>query len=366
MILVLNKKNGVGSSLISYNLSRLFNLPLFTTKNNFMRNINLRDDFPTVKLIPHSYKKGIYDVGSHNLTKTLTHKLLLNTKLLIVPFELGYESTIKAIETVKYIQSRKPEIKVLLILNRLDKHDDDRDFNYTREAKAMLEEHFTLGRSLEYYDSNVYLTYLRNSYSLFSYSHRGDYFLDRMYKPNIAFQTLKEFLPATFDYWFFMYLASEFVCSDKYLDDTVYNQEKDIVMFRNSYENFISRKSHVYINNLSKDEEEKYKHLCLSTYRGDYYKDINKDTIGKILSFQLHELLIDSKQWCHRDIYKEVGIEEFEKSLSLLIDKQSNTFKANVLEILTDNSYFKNKEPKLLKDLAFITYSIDNLLMIEE
>jgi len=366
MILVLNKKNGVGSSLISYNLSRLYNLPLFTTETNFMLSKDIRDDFPTVKSMPKSYKKGIYDVGSHNLTKTMTHKLLLNTKLLIVPFELSYESTIKAIETIKYVQSRKPDIKVLLILNRLDKHDEDRDFNYTKEVKNILTDYFSLGHSLQDYSSNVFLTYLRNSYSLFSYSHQGDYFLDRMYKPNVAFKVLKKFLPSTFDYWFFIHLASEFVCSDKYLDEEIYIQDKDMVMFRTNYENFIINKSHVYLNNLTDDEKDSYTRFVISKYE-DYSNTINKDTIGKILSFQIDNVFRAFNYGAYKDVYKKIDIkEDFEKSLYELTDKKSSLIKADVLSRLTDNTYFKNKEPKLLKDLAFITYSIDSLLMMVE
>lgn len=52
-----------------------------------------------------------------------------------------------------------------------------------------------------------------------------------------------------------MYLASFFVCSNKYLDDKVYNQTKDIVTFRTDYKRFISAKSRVYLNNLSEEEK---------------------------------------------------------------------------------------------------------------
>lgn len=370
MILVVNKKNGVGSSLIGYNLSRLYSLPLFTTATNFMLSRDYKKKFPTVKPTPKNYKKGIYDVGSHNLTKTLTHKLLLNTKLVIVPFELGYESVIKAVETVKYIQTRKPNIKVLLILNRLDKHDDERDFNYTADVKQILRDNdIRIGQPADFYDDNVYLTYLRNSYSLFSNTEQGECFLDKFYARNKALDLKRKKFSSKFDYnyYFFMHLASEFVCSDIYLDDDIYDQNKDIVTFRVDYKRFITTKARIYINNLSEKEKREFDEFLSQSYTRSHIFDIDKTTIGKILSFELFKHINEIKYDIQVDVEKYEG---FEDDLFKLIYKREYphkiVFKKDILKNITNNSYFKNKEPKLLKDLAFITYSIDNLLMMAE
>ena len=166
-----------------------------------------------------------------------------------------------------------------------------------------------------------------------------------------------------------MYLASFFVCSDKYLDDEAYDQEKDIVTFRTDYKRFISVKVKVYLNNLSQEEKKEYQNFSITNYN-DYSpnQNIDTNTLGRILSFEIYNLLLENKRDIEHKIYKEV--EGYKESLFSLVYRKgypdSFKFKPNLLKTLTDNTYFKNKEPKLLKDLAFITFAIDNLLIMAE
>ncbi|MCF6340111.1 MAG: hypothetical protein L3J10_05075 [Sulfurimonas sp.] len=246
--------------MLTYNLGRLFNLPIFVDKNNFMLDEEHKLLFPQVNKITASVKRGIFDIGA-NIETRYTKKFIHNAKLIIIPFEYGYESMTATIQTLKYIEyasSRK--IPTLLILNRLDRTDQDRDFNYTSHMKEKFnEEGISFGNVFEQYnESNIYLTYLRNSYSIQSNLEYGEYFLDKMYNQNFISEelnNLSEFRTKAqeFEYKFFINIAQNIISRVDYENEEIYRQDKDMVVFRNNYSEYVNRHYEYLTNDLEDD-----------------------------------------------------------------------------------------------------------------
>lgn len=258
----MNKKHGVGCTLLSYNLGRLFNLPIFVDKNSFMIHEKYKLLFPHVAKITASVKRGIFDIGA-NIETRYTKKFIQNAKLIIIPFEYGYESMVATIQTLKYIEfasSRK--IPTLLVLNRLDRTDQDRDFNYTAHMKEKFNEegiHFRNIFNSENID-NIYLAYLRNSYSIQSNLECGEYFLDKMFNNNFIEKELHNLIDFRdkiqhFNYRFFLYITQNILNRVDYTDEEIYRQDKDMVMFRNYYSQYIDNQYPNLTNNLENDLE---------------------------------------------------------------------------------------------------------------
>ncbi|QFR43760.1 hypothetical protein [Sulfurimonas xiamenensis] len=307
MILVMNKKHGVGCTLLTYNLGRLLNLPIYVDKNSYMLDEEHKYKFPQVAKITASNKRGIFDIGTNVETK-YTKKFIEKAKLIVIPFEYGYECMLQTIKTLKYIESvTSRKIPTLLILNRLDKQDSDRDFKYTKYMKGkFIENNYSFKKIYDYHDnSNLYLAYLRNSYSLQSNLESGEYFLDKMYNKDYIrdrLNNLSEFRAIkNFEYRFFLYLARDIIGRVDYEDEDIYRQDKDMVIFRNNY-------ARTYIDKIEPSLE---KTLEIDMNR---YFDYNKGLP--------HNVYVDD-----------------------IINKM----------------YVNNKETKLIKDMAYICYLTDVL-----
>jgi len=260
MILVMNKKHGVGCTLLSYNLGRLFNLPIFVDKNSFMIDEEHKLLFPHVAKITASVKRGIFDIGA-NIETRYTKKFIQNAKLIIIPFEYGYESLTATIQTLKYIEfasSRK--IPTMLILNRLDRSDSDRDFNYTSHMKEkFFEDGINFGNIFDPNNvNNIYLTYLRNSYSIQSNLEYGEYFLDKMFNSNFIETKLNNLIDfrdkiQNIDYKIFLYIIQGILDRVDYTNEEIYRQDKDMVIFRNYYTQYIENQYPYLISNIEND-----------------------------------------------------------------------------------------------------------------
>ena len=240
MILVMNKKHGVGCTTLAYNLGRLFEIPIYVDKESFMLNREHKDNFPYVSKITATKKDGILDIGA-DYKKAYVKKFINQAKVIVMPMEFGYESIIDTIETVKYIReidnasphSREEDFEtpIVLILNRLDKSDSERDFQYKEYLKSKFEDENNL-----FFNNNLVLTYLRNSYSIYSNLDNGKYFLNN-------FMTLEkkedtEHYKKTienFEYEKFMYLVNKALSKTDYRDEDIYFQSKDMVEFRNNF-----------------------------------------------------------------------------------------------------------------------------------
>ena len=304
MILVMNKKHGVGCSLLTYNLGRLFNLNIYVNKDSYMIDDEHSLLFPEVKKITSNMKNGIVDIGA-NIETAYSKKFIKQAKLIIVPFEFGYESIMKTISTLKYIEfTTNRKIPTILVLNRLDKQDSDRDFNYTSEMRDRFKEAgFRFKRNMlnQNDEGNFYLTYLRNSYEFQSSMGYGEYFLDKFFNPDYIETVFKnnDFRKKIkkFDYRFFVNISERIIHKVNYRNEEIYNQDKDMVVFRNNYEEYVRR-------NFSNLEEN-----------------------------------------LHRDL-----------------DSYATNYSARIrLRDLIDDTYVRNKETKLIKDFAYISYLVDVL-----
>ena len=307
MILVMNKKHGVGCSVLAYNLGRLFDLPIYVNKDSFMLDEEYSANFEHVSMRTGAIKHGIYDIGA-NFEK-YNKKFIHNAKLIIIPFEYGFESMIETIKTLKYIEfasSRK--IPTMLVLNRLDKEDKERDFNYTQSMKELFDENgIRFSNIFNKNDTgNLYLTYLRNSYGLQSNLESGEYFMDKMYDKKYisdALNNLDGFRKEKnmFDYRFFLHIASQIIEQVDYRNEEIYIPDKDMVMFRNS---FVGR----YVNK--------------------FYPNLERG---------------------------------LESDLDSYFEKNRGVAKSSSLNSLINKTYAHSKEKKLIKDMAYIGFLVDVL-----
>lgn len=265
MIIIANKKAGVGCTTLANSLSRIFNLNLYVNQDSFL----LQDKyFKNEENIDYSYikkrtdtvdEKGVYDLGTKFDNKS-AHKFIDEADVVVVPVELGYESIQKAIETIKFIRGINYDIPVVVVLNRLLVKDlNDRDRLY----KTELEDYF-FKADLEFYDKTIdytdedndklILTYLRNSYGIFTNSDKRKYFLDNFKfelqtqkskdrnTGNIAYKEKtsdrKNLLDCNdFEFRFFKYLVNKELEKGDWGNDKLYHQDKDMVLFRTEYLN---------------------------------------------------------------------------------------------------------------------------------
>lgn len=304
MILVMNKKHGVGCTTLTYNLGRLFNIPIYVDKNNFMLDPEYKYYFPNVSKITASKNNGILDIGT-NFKKAYVRKLINKAKVIVIPMDFGHECILNTIETLKYLEAIDREnidqemeqyldrirTPIVLILNRLDKQDSERDFNYKRE----LEDRFN-DAEIYFNKDTLILTYLRNSYGIYSNLNFGEYFMDKIMsdKWKEKFQEIKEnkkwkyntdivikdegffckyyevkYYNINIEYGYFLKVADMIFSEVDYEDDKIYCQNKDTVMFRNHfsdhfsnriYRNFYNHNNYYYgydynsTNSLSEDE----------------------------------------------------------------------------------------------------------------
>ena len=242
MILVMNKKSGVGCTTLAYTLGRLFNLPIYVNKESFMLDDWHREIFPTVGKITATKRSGVLDIGS-DVEKAYVRKFVNNASVIVVPVDFGYETIMKTIRTLDIIRSFNEEVPIVLVLNRLDKEDGDRDFNYREYLKNKFEDHGYL-----LHGGKIVLTYLRNSYGLYSNLDSGEYFLDKFLREDRKgeFERFKEYFMSTLrheydetwehpDYDLFRCFVAKSLDKVDYEDEAIYEQEKDMVVFRNGF-----------------------------------------------------------------------------------------------------------------------------------
>jgi len=171
MILVMNKKGGLGCTTIAFNLAKIFNLKLYTKKDSFMLSEKYRSLFLNVyKINSKASSNSIIDIGTQVETK-YTKKFILKAKSIIIPTDRGFESLLLTTQTIQYIQSINKDIPILLIYNKLSRSDSDRDKNYTDYAKKLF---------IEFDTKSTRYEYLRFSYAFQKDLIVGNFFLNSM------------------------------------------------------------------------------------------------------------------------------------------------------------------------------------------
>ena len=241
MILVMNKKNGVGCTSLTYNLGRLFELPIYVKEDSFMISDDYKELFPTVSKITPSKKGGIFDIGS-DYKKAYVKKLIIDyAKVIVIPMELGHESIIGTIETIKHIRAideARPnpngfnlQTPIVLVLNKLDKQDSDKDFRHKEALLLKLEE-----AGFNYNGVRIVMTYLRHSYGVFADIENGQYFLDKFLKETmVEDKEINHKNIDNFEYKKFLHFVFRSLSKTDYENDNIYIQDKDMVEFRNKF-----------------------------------------------------------------------------------------------------------------------------------
>lgn len=358
MILVMNKKTGVGSTTISYNLSKLFDIPLYVYQSSYLFNNQDIGTYTDLRIIDNVKKRqlGVYDLGSRYKSDTINNRRMSNlckyADVAVIPFEMGFDSIDKTIETMTDIRKWNRRLKIVLILNRLDNDDSIKDFLVKNDFMEYFKEKldtvypkpnqklitFSFTGNEAHHDSNekspklprfendnnIKLTYLRNSYALCGIPHYsydmgiGEYFLDlfkynkKLYKyieidDNLVqydFDDTKESYEQAskrlnlfeMDFKFFRYLFFLSIQDGKTKNEKEYYQDKDFVTFRNVALDALRNES---FNKKYHFKDERFKNFNKNHVAYNAYGKLIKD-----LGFIIYEITTSvNKYGTHRPFF---------------------------------------------------------------
>lgn len=199
IISICSYKNGVGCSLLSWNLANLFQLTYFQPDKNssykeynkkrqkyiqdiykdsldlqksYLNKVIAMDFCENIKdenNIPH----GIYDIGSQNLDKEYSIRILKNSDCIIVPTFLDYDTHSKTSDTIDHIYNQNEDANIIVLLNRLEKRVNQSTIQYQTNIKYNL-----LG-----FFPNITIKTLRYEYTMFLDNEEGRFFLDHILQP---------------------------------------------------------------------------------------------------------------------------------------------------------------------------------------
>lgn len=195
IISVLNLKNGVGCSALTWNIAHTLDLDIYQHEQAMhmyfmeqrMESIK-NDDFPSNNISVYDINKkkfgsGIYDLGS-NINYPYIRQILKKSEVIIVPIETGYEVLVKSIATIKYVQRANPKSRILIVFNKLDNSDTDREKNYSKYGEDLILKHIN--------DYNIKFIYIRHSFAMYKRLEDGFYYLDNYIK-NKSIKPIKPF-----------------------------------------------------------------------------------------------------------------------------------------------------------------------------
>jgi len=182
IVSVLNLKSGVGISTFVWNIAHILDLDIYQ-HDKAMHNYFLQqrmDALENEEVIPtlvnvhninkKKYKSGIYDIGS-DINYPYVRQLLQKSNVVVVPVELGYEVILKSIATIKYVQEHNPDVRILIVFNRLDNSDTVRERNnYTYEAEDFISQHIDT--------QEVEFLYFRHAFVIYRHLSKGFFFFD--------------------------------------------------------------------------------------------------------------------------------------------------------------------------------------------
>jgi len=308
MILVMNKKHGVGCTTLTYNLGRLFELPIFVKEDSFMFDNEHKVYFEDVGKITTSKREGIFDIGAE-YNKAFVKRFIENdAKVVVIPLDFGYETIVDTITTIQYVQELNEELPIILILNRLDKQDSDKDFNYKEYLKLKFED-----AGIDFRSRNLVLTYLRNSYGLYSNFDVGSYFMDNFFKTE-PFREKEEHQKyiENFEYKKFLHFVNIELSRVDYRNEKIYIQDKDMVTFRNNFKEKYPdyERNYNYFLHQNKGKDSYYKYDTLQKYLKNYQLKLSvshESKLVKDMAFICHnifECITDEKNIIRRTMYR--------------------------------------------------------------
>jgi len=195
IISVLNLKNGVGCSALTWNIAHTLELNIYQHEQAmhkyFMEqreeSINngdlLNNNISIYDINKKKFGSGIYDLGS-DINYPYIRQILKKSNAIIIPIETGYEVLIKSIATIKFVQRENPNSKIFIVFNKLDSSDTDREKNYSKYGEDLILEHIN--------NHNIKFIYIRHSFAMYKRLEDGFYYLDNYIK-NKKFKPIKPF-----------------------------------------------------------------------------------------------------------------------------------------------------------------------------
>ncbi|MDQ7061432.1 MAG: hypothetical protein Q9M43_09985 [Sulfurimonas sp.] len=97
----------------------------------------LKNTSTVYKVDKRNFKAGVYDLGA-DFNYPYVKQLLKISDVIIVPVENSYETLLRSIATLKYINGIAPKIKIFVVFNRLDNNDSNREMNYTYVSEELI------------------------------------------------------------------------------------------------------------------------------------------------------------------------------------------------------------------------------------
>ncbi|MBT5491475.1 hypothetical protein HOK00_04110 [bacterium] len=190
IISVLNLKNGVGCSAITWNIAHTLDLDIYQHDKGMHHNFikqrqidslnsdeqklkdNMSNTINVHKINKKKFPSGIYDLGS-DFNYPYVRQILNKSSCVVIPIELGAEVVLKSIATIQYIQNHT-DCKIIVVFNKLDNADPVREKKYTTDAELLIEEQIDI--------DNIEFVYIRYSFSMFRYLTNGYFYLDNYLK----------------------------------------------------------------------------------------------------------------------------------------------------------------------------------------
>lgn len=204
IISVLNLKNGVGCSCLAWNIAHTLQLNLYQHDKAIHHLYNAKrkealeaftDSMLSFMIETHpiekkNFHKGVYDLGS-DFNYAHTKKIIAKSKVIIIPCELGHETLIKTIATLRLVCELNKEASIFVVINKLLPLEKiNREMKYTQEVKDLIS---------DYTEERVVFCYMRHSFTLFRNLDLGFFFLDNylikvdLYERNAIKPTIKPF-----------------------------------------------------------------------------------------------------------------------------------------------------------------------------
>ena len=183
IVSILNLKNGVGCSCLAWNIAHTLKLNLYQ-HDKAMHHIYNEQRKKILEYNAHSmldctidtsfiskkeFNSGIYDLGS-DFNYAHMKKIIIKSEVVVIPCELGHETLIKTIATIRAVSDLNKTAKIFVVINKLlPLSDSEREKKYTNDAIDFI---------LKSAKIKVDFYFMRHSFALFRFLNIGFFFLD--------------------------------------------------------------------------------------------------------------------------------------------------------------------------------------------
>lgn len=181
-IAVFSTKHGVGCSTIAWNLGLLLGQKIYEPTSGlltFFGQVRLKNDERFLyadKIGKYKFVQegGVYDCGNH-LSEAEIRRILKKSDVVIIPTFYDHMTIINTVASLKIAYEVNPELKVILVFNRLLVTDERREKSYSQYALDRIR---TLSQ-----ENGVQFTlniqYIRHNFTFFRFMEGGQYLLDQ-------------------------------------------------------------------------------------------------------------------------------------------------------------------------------------------